>query len=482
MPKRSSKKKTVVPPSLNKVLEELQSRKTKAFDIKDFLFEQQLKFVLDPSPFKTAVTTRRSGKTVSCAADLISTALETEDIVCLYVTLARTVAKRNIWPEIKRINRKFGLGLEFNESELSAMSPNGSIIYLSGASDKTEIEKFRGLAIKKVYLDESQSFPHYIQELIDEVLAPALMDYAGSLILIGTPGPIPSGYFYDCAHNKEWSHHFWSFFDNPFISLKSGQTHQELLDRELKRSGLSIDSPKIQREWFGKWVLDKNSLVFQYDPAKSHWDRMPANTYTFILGIDVGYNDADALAVLAWAPEDNTTILVEEVIKAKQGVTELVEQINYLKNKYDIAKMVIDTGGLGKKISEELSRRYQIAVEPAEKSRKFEYIELMNDDLRTGRLKAKKNSRFAQDCLKVEWDFSKSRPDKKVISDRFHSDICDAVLYAWRVSYAYSHEPKKPVHKWGTPEWAKEEEERIEEEALEYFTKKEEEEKGDPFL
>ena len=39
--------------------------------------------------------------------------------------------------------------------------------------------------------------------------------------------------------------------------------------------------------------------------------------------------------------------------------------------------LVVDTGGLGKKITEEISKRHQIPMQAAEKIRKVEYIELM---------------------------------------------------------------------------------------------------------
>lgn len=461
-------------PTLEQLVSELQKRKTQPFRLENLLFKEQLEFVKDPARFKIAITTRRAGKTVSCAADLIYTALETTDVVCLYITLARTNAKRLLWPELKRINRKFVLGFDFNESELSATAPNGSIIYLSGASDRTEIEKFRGLPIRLCYVDEGQSFPTYIEELLDEVVGPALMDHAGSLVLIGTPGPVPTGYFFECSLNPEWSHHFWSFFDNHHLpALKKGFTHQDLLNAELKRTGLKTTDPKIQREWFGKWVLDTDSLVYKYDERINHYEELPDAKYTYILGVDLGFNDADALAVLAWSDSSPCTYLVEELVTRKQGITELVQQIITLRDKYAIAKIVVDTGGLGKKISEELSRRYQIGVQAAEKVRKVEYIELMNDVLRTGKLKAKKTSQFANDCLKVEWDGNKSSPDKKVISNRFHSDICEAVLYAWRESYGFTHQPEVLPPAVGSKEWT----DKLEEEAFEHFSKLEDIEK-----
>lgn len=452
-------------PKLEQIVKELNKRKTEPFKLENYLFDKQLEFVQHPARFKVAVNTRRSGKTVSCAADLIYTAINNIEVTCLYITLSRSNAKRIVWPELKRICRKFALEAEFNESELCVKFNNGSIIYCSGASDKTEIEKFRGLAIKKAYIDESQSFPAYIEELIDDVIAPALMDYAGTLCLIGTPGPIPTGYFYDSSRSPSWQHFFWSFWDNPHIQSKSGLSHQEIFEAELKRRGVSAEDPSVQREWYGKWLLDTDSLVYRYNNGVNHYEKLPEAKWNYILGVDLGFNDADAICVLAWSESSPNTFLVEEKITRHQGITELVGQINDLRTKYDITKVVVDTGGLGKKIAEELARRYLIHVVPAEKIRKVEYIELMNDCLRTGKLMAKSNSHFASDCMKVEWDHDKSTPDKKVISKRYHSDICEAVLYAWRECYGYSYQKPLPNIVMGSKAYLDE----LEEKAREHF-------------
>lgn len=436
------------------------------FRLEDYLFKEQLTFVQDSSPFKIAVTTRRAGKTTACALDLLHTALNHPDTSCLYITLTRVEAKRLVWREMKRANAKFNLGVEFNESDLCAVMPNGSMIYCTGASDRSQIEKQRGKAFLKVYIDECQSFPAYIEDLIDDVIGPALLDYAGSLILIGTPGAIPTGYFYKCYQSIEWSHHFWTFFDNhKYPSLKT-HTHQQLLDRELKRRGVTVDHPSIKREWFGKWEVDTDSLVYHYDKSINGYESLPDFApWNYILGVDLGFNDADALSVLAWSAKSPATYLVHEEVTRKQTISGLVAQIEKIRATYEISKIVVDTGGLGKKIAEELSRRYAIPVQAAEKVRKVEYIELMNDALRSGRLKAKGNTQFASDCMKVEWDLDKSTPDRKVISKRFHSDICESVLYAWRESYSYTYsaEPIKPVA--GTAAWYDAEAEKIWEDA-----------------
>lgn len=449
--------------------------KENQFSIEQFLFKEQLDFVKDESPNKLAVCSRRSGKTLACAADLIDTCLKTPNVVSLYITLSRNNAKKIIWREVKKINRDYKLGGIENLSELSMTFPNASIIYLSGAKDTNEIEKFRGLAIKKVYIDEAQSFREHIRELIDDVLAPALMDYAGTLILIGTPGPVTLGYFYDCAEKTNaWSKHHWTFWDNPFILAKSKMTHQKMLDRELIRRGVRADDPSIQREWFGKWVLDSDSLLLHYDAIKNDYDEPPKVPYTYVLGVDLGLEDADALAVLAWSEKSPNIYLVEEQINRNEDITSLMARIEALRKKYDISKIVADTGGLGKKITEELIRRHQIPIQPADKARKMENVRLLNDFLRSGKFKAKTTSNFASDSYLVEIDRTKSKPDKIVVSDRYHSDIIDAVLYAFKESPAYTYVPSTSKSKPGTKEWSKEQEDEMFESAIDHFTKEKE--------
>lgn len=434
--------------------------KKSEFTLENFLFDKQLEFVNDKNPFKTAVCSRRAGKTVSCAGHLIATAKNNPDIVCLYITLSRSNAKRILWPELKKIIRDYKLEAECNETELYIKFKNGSLIYVSGANDQTEIQKFRGLAIKLCYIDEAQSFRSYLSELIDDIIGPALMDHAGSLCLIGTPGPIPAGYFHECSVNsKHWSKHAWTFFDNPFIQSKSGKTHQELLSRELERRGVTFEDPTIQREWFGKWTFDTESLLLRYDEQKNHFMDLPIAQWNYIMGIDLGFVDADAISILAWSDSHPSTFLVEELVIAKQGITELVTSVEGLAKKYHVSKMVIDEGGLGKKIAEEIRRRHQLPVQAADKARKMENISFLNDALRTGRFKAKKTSRFAQDSYLVEIDRDRTTPDKIKVKDNFHSDIIDAVLYAFKESPAFTYQLPEVKPDYGTPQWAQREQE-----------------------
>lgn len=445
---------------------ESERRPVVQVDLAAHLFPKQMAFVADDARFGTVDTSRRAGKTIGVVAKLARAAAARPGSVGLYITLTRIVAKRNAWAAMKSWAPLFGFTLEPNESELCVKHPNGSCIYLLGAKDRSEVEKFRGLPISIVIIDESQSMPGFIENLVDEVLAPSLMDYAGSVWLVGTPGPVPVGYFWKATQAAAWAHHRWTAFDNPHLERKSGKTVHQLLAEELVRRGVASDEAVIQREWFGRWVLDENSLVFRYNAAINNRKLDVHNQY--VIGGDLGWDDADALAVLGWSDYAPETELVHEWTGRKQTISALCERLKKLVDRYQPLAVVLDTGGLGKKIAEELTSRTGIAIEAADRHRKLEHIELLNDALRTGKVYAPADGQFAQDCLLVEWD--KSNPEKPEISDRFHSDICDAVLYAWRRSLAWLHEPKKPEGPArNTPEWLAAEAKRQQREVEEAF-------------
>lgn len=440
-------KKPVSAKALKKELEKRLSGEAapaRPFVLEEFCFDKQLAFVKDPARFKTAVCSRRSGKTVACAADLLHTAQSLPGDV-LYLTLNRRSAKRIIWRELVNLNKAYAIGAKEDNTDLTLTLPRGNMIHVSGAKDEAELEKYRGMALRKVYIDEAQSFRPYIKELIEDIIEPALTDYYGSLVLIGTPGPIPAGYFYDVTRANGWSHHHWTMQENPHIRLKSGKEPLEIIHELAERRGMTLNSPSILREYFGQWVRDADSLVYQFNPAKNiHTGPLPSDL-RYVFGIDIGYRDADAIAVLGYSAEQRAVFLVHEYVKSKTDITTLVEEIKRLQSLYDPVKMVMDAGALGKKIQEEIRLRHALHLEAAEKVRKAEFITLLNDDLRTSKFKAFTGSRFEEDSYLLQWDLESEGALK--VSKNYHSDIADAILYAWRECRHFYERDAAPVPK-----------------------------------
>jgi hypothetical protein len=436
----------------------------------------QYAFVTDTSRNIAAWTTRRAGKTTGLAHRFLRTLLRHPNCFCPYIALTRDSARNIMWQILQTEANRFGIAADFTESNLTMTLKNGSRLQLFGADMKNFLPRLKGIKTPGAAIDEAQDFRSHIESLINDVLTPATLDYEdGWIAVTGTPGPILKGFFYDITEGGKggFSRHQWTLYDNPYLP-----NPKKFVDDLMTEKGWDEDHPTYVREYLGKWKYDPQALLVQYIKENNNYNSLPIANWTYLLGIDLGFNDADALAVLAWSPSQPATYLVEEVITEKQGLTELVQQIQKLNETYKFAKMVIDEGGLGKKLAEEMRRQHKVPVHPADKARKMESIAFLNDALRTKRFFAKANSRFAQDSYLVQIDKDKTTPDKIVVKDSFHSDIIDATLYAFKESPAFSYEKAiaKPVY--GSKEWMDSEVKRMEEEAYERALKEAEEAKG----
>jgi hypothetical protein len=464
-----------IKPSVLAATKELKKRKSyqpKPIEL-DPLFPKQNAFIEDTSRYLTAQCSRRAGKTNGLAIRFFKTLAKYPKSQCVYLSLTRDSAFEIMWPVLLEINEKYGLGCTFTESNLTMKHPNGSKLKLMGADMKNFIKRLKGRKYPGIGVDEAQDFGPHLQSLIDDVLTPSISDYVdGWIAITGTPGPVPKGYFFDITQNNRfgYSKHTWTLLDNPYMPNPA----QFIEDLKIKREW-SDSNPTLLREWRNVWVLDTDSLWIRYRDEVNNFNELPTNLdrmrWHYILGIDLGFRDADALAVLAWHEDSPQTYLVEEVITAKQGITELVNQVETITKKYNFDKMVIDEGGLGKKIAEEIRRQKHIPVQQADKALKQQNVEFLNDALRLGRFKAKSSSRFAQDSYLVQIDWDKSRPDKIVIKKHPHSDIIDAVLYAFKESPAFTYQAPKNKPHYGTKEWADAQQDEMFENAQEHFAK-----------
>ncbi len=68
-------------------LEEI-SRRPPVFSPENFCFPEQIKFIRDPATYKVAVCSRRAGKTIACAVDLLDTALKSPSVPASILPLA----------------------------------------------------------------------------------------------------------------------------------------------------------------------------------------------------------------------------------------------------------------------------------------------------------------------------------------------------------------------------------------------------------
>ena len=446
----------------------------------DASFPQQAAFIDDQARFIDAQCSRRAGKTTGLAIKFHNTAQKHPKAQGVYLALTIESAREIFVPIIDELNAKHRLGIRFMDSKSTYVWPNGFKLRLLGADMKNFIKRLKGRKYPAVAVDEAQDFGQHLQSLVADVLTPSIADYTdGWLAITGTPGPIPKGYFFDITKGRKYgfSHHEWTLFENPHMP-----DPRAFVEDVKQKNEWDDNYPTLLREYRNQWVLDTHSLWIRYDSGLNHYESLPniaPRRYEYILGVDIGYRDADALALLAWEPHSKTVYLVHEQLTTKQGITGLAEQITSLRKSYPISKIIMDEGALGKKVAEEMRRRHALPITAAAKERKQENVEFLNDSLRLGRFKAKRDSRFAHDSFLVQIDWEKSTSTRIALKKTHHSDIIDAVLYAFKESPAYASQALKQPPAYGTKEWADAQEDAMWEAALERLKK--EQDDDDPY-
>lgn len=443
-----------LPSVLEKRIKDLEKASTFTPDI----FAQQKAFIEDPSKFKSLLASRRAGKSTTAGVYLYLEAVKHVDSRVHYIGLTRKSAKNIIWKELKTLNKNYKLGLKFNNTDLIAELSNGSEIFLTGGNDEAAIETIRGMKSRLVIVDEAQSYRAHLRYLLDEVLTPMLADYDGTLCQMGTPSAGCAGPFFEATTGADssYSTHKWTILDNPFIP------HAANWLKEYKRKkGWSDDNPVYLREWCGRWVKSLDSIVYKYTKEKNLIDNLPKGKFRYIMGVDIGYDDATAYVVGAIRDNDPTFYVVDTYKKSGMVVDDIMAKTVEFISKYNPDKIVMDSGGGGKLVSESLRKRYGIPIKPAQKKDKRDFIEMMNSDFHSGRIKVLPGN----EKLTEEWDLIQWDEDRKREDERFICDLADACLYTWRESTHYVETVPPPEPQRGTDDWYARQVKQMEEQA-----------------
>ena len=442
---------------------ELEAKHRKSLTFRPKLFAQQAAFIQDPKKLKAALCSRRAGKSHMAGCYVIAEALKHPRATVPYVALTRGHAKRIMWKTLLDLTRPYNP--QVNLTELRITLSNGSDIVLAGANDEATAEVFRGQKFPLVVLDECASFRSHFREMVEEVIEPALIDYNGTLAMIGTPSAACRGLFFDATTAKDspYSIHKWTILDNPYIPHA-----QSWLNERMSERGWDETTPAYRREWLGEWVASTDSQVYAFSKERNIAKAVPKKL-DYILGIDLGYDDETAFVVIGYRPDDPNVYVVETYAKSEMIITDIIRVIEDLTARYkSFVRIVADTGGLGKQIAAELRKRYGVPVFPAEKTQKAEFIQLANDDFRQGKIQVLPSEiNFIEEITALQWDEEKQ--GRFIEDPRFANHRCDAFLYAWRESTHYLNKYPDKALEPNSQAWLKEQEQRMKEEIERQF-------------
>lgn len=412
---------------------------------------KQADFVFDPSSYLSLLTGRGAGKTTAGLMRLLRRSISTVDANCLFIAATREAAKRLVWRDLRRLLEKLHLRAKFSEATLTVELRNGARIMLFGADDRKDVNKLRGLTYHEVVVDETASISDSIlAELLDDVIGPRMI---GALALIGTPGKVLAGMFFDVTRPGSdqhrpwkdrdlaeyaewigWSSHAWTVRDGAAHGIAEMQIFlAKALEKKLQK-GWSDTNPHWLREYEGQWVGDDSTLVYAFQPYKDGrdwnvWDPerdrngfaiLPEafTDWGFGIGVDVGFKDAMAIEVYAFAYSDPSRTLyhVFEVYRQRLYAKAIAQLLIGDALDHDAyggiigaigwpVAMVGDFAGSGGALLTELSEVYGISITAADKPYKYKgnSIELTNSMLHEGQIKLLKDSGVATEMSTLQW-------------------------------------------------------------------------------
>lgn len=395
---------------------------------------------------------RGGGKSYLSVAMMLLTCLKKPKQKVVYITRTKQMAMNITWGILVDFNEQLKLGAEFKYAEKRIILPNGSQLLLAGADDNKRIDDLRGQTFHFAIIDEAGQIQDTIlRRLVSEVLEPRLY---GPLWLVGTPGTLPMGFYYDASEDEETAYKkfTWSSKDNPFLP-------DNYLEQRRTENGWTVNSPIYRREYLGEWVLPgDDELVFTLNPNKNVIQDMPdywdpkSDHWTKVLSIDYGFGDATAISLVAYPnkfypgfEDNNIYVVASEKWSGKTPSDIALKTIDWY-DRYRPNKVVGDTTGVGigyareaESMFREMRLRHNLTIQLAQKKEKLKSIEWLNDDLIHGRLKILEptNGPLLEEMLSLQW-----RADRRDVLTSCEDDLCDSMRYAHREMRVLGYKPK----------------------------------------
>ena len=392
------------------------------------------------------LTSRRTGKSTMAAGIINLVAIQKDSEVIYYnKTFANGI--KQIFDNVVKYSESIDLKIKkSSKSDGSIEWVNGSKLQILGNSNNAEADKARGFKARCVIIDEI-GHQRNIDYLLNEVIYPLMADYEDStVILLGTPSRIPHHFSTKLwEQDTSYRKYNWSFLENPYIPKA-----KEFLDDICKSKGVTIESPFIQREYFGKIAPDTEAIIFKKRSYIENLEEEIKNgkiIFTDIsIGVDYGFSDYNAMCTLvynrhtkkSWELEtskfNRATVseIIEAVKKHYEHARKLCESVRI--NPDDHIKIYADTNE--ESITADLMVKHKLPAYNCYKYDKMFAIEMLADELRAGRMKIVQGSYLDDEMDRML--YARNEEDdiiNEIDESVFHADAIMALLYASRKAF-----------------------------------------------
>ena len=409
------------------------------YQIRNTLYDKQQE-VYDNSTdkFMIVINSRRSGKT-ELMGRLLAKRVCRPDQHCVYINRSFDAAVRQIQKPLETALEAAGLHYRGTINGGKIEFDNGSWILIVGNNNASDVNKLRGEKLALVLCDECGHMRH-LRELINEIIAPATMDYADSqIVMVGTPPRTRNGFVQELWEKGNIRKYHWTFKDNPFIPNKDN-----VIQEACEMFGISPDSNFIKREYLGDmYAYDTEAIyVKHYDKAEPDKNKLYSHAY---VGVDWGYEDKAAVVGMLADKNAKKLYIVKDWSEAKKGIVEISqrvqEMVEYLKNNYRLDRepqVICDTNE--KSAAQDLYTTYHIPNVMLAYKYDLNYaLDQLSDWFTASTVVVSSNAKATiEDADNMIWKRNEDTDQiiHELDDDSYHGNAMFAVLYASR-QFAY---------------------------------------------
>ena len=256
--------------------------------------------------FRVLISGRRFGKTFLAINELAKFARFPNQKVW-YVSPSYRQSKNICWTMLKEQMIKHKWAKKINDSDLSIVLKNNSLIQLKGADNE---QSLRGVGLNFIVLDE---FADIKPNAWYEVLRPTLSDTKGSALFCGSPKGFNFAYDLYSRKDKEWE----SF---KFTTIEGGQVDQE----EIEQAKNDLDERTFQQEYLATFVNYAGIIYYNFDINNNVIEDYKLHDGTIHIGMDF---NIDPMCCVVAQEKDNKIIIFDEIQIWSSNTAEMVDEI-----------------------------------------------------------------------------------------------------------------------------------------------------------
>ena len=275
----------------------------------------------DSHRFRVVVAGRRFGKTHLSIRELCYHAKSPNQEVW-YVAPTYRQAKQIVWRKLKHRLQDLNWAKKVNESELTILLKNGSVISLKGADNA---DSLRGVGLDFMVMDE---FADVDETAWTEVLRPTLADKEGKALFIGTPKGI-GNWAHDLYTMPAEQPSVWASYQ--YTTLDGGQVKQE----EIEAAKRDLDERTFRQEFMATFETYSGRIYYAFD-RKTHCEP-PKQIDLSIIYIGMDFN-IDPMSAVISVRQGDSLYVIDEIRMFSSNTTEIVEEI---KTRYKNSKTFV---------------------------------------------------------------------------------------------------------------------------------------------